>query len=59
MVAMTPSILDQIVAVTRADLAERKARVPLEEMRAQAALAPAATTLLLMRCVHSQAVLRG
>jgi indole-3-glycerol phosphate synthase/phosphoribosylanthranilate isomerase len=38
---MAESILDQIVAATRADLAERKARVSLEEMRAQVALAPA------------------
>ena len=39
--AMTESFLDQIVAATRADLAERQARVPLEELRAQVALAPA------------------
>src|SRR5262249_30037218 len=32
--------LDQIVAATRADLAERTARVPLEELRAQVTLAP-------------------
>ena len=37
---MAETILDQIVAVTRTDLAERKARVPLEELRATAALAP-------------------
>ena len=30
---MTPSILESIVAATQADLAERKARVPLEELR--------------------------
>jgi indole-3-glycerol phosphate synthase/phosphoribosylanthranilate isomerase len=39
---MTQSFLDQIVAVTRTDLAERKARVPLEELRAPATLAPEA-----------------
>jgi indole-3-glycerol phosphate synthase/phosphoribosylanthranilate isomerase/anthranilate synthase/indole-3-glycerol phosphate synthase/phosphoribosylanthranilate isomerase len=38
---MAENILDQIVAATRADLGERRARVSLEEMRAQAALAPA------------------
>jgi indole-3-glycerol phosphate synthase/phosphoribosylanthranilate isomerase/anthranilate synthase/indole-3-glycerol phosphate synthase/phosphoribosylanthranilate isomerase len=38
---MTRSILEQIVAAMRADLTERQARVPLEELRAQAALAPA------------------
>jgi indole-3-glycerol phosphate synthase / phosphoribosylanthranilate isomerase len=37
---MTNSILDQIVAVTRADLAERRVCAPLEELRAQATLAP-------------------
>ncbi|HEY7094070.1 MAG TPA: indole-3-glycerol phosphate synthase TrpC, partial [Ktedonobacterales bacterium] len=37
---MAETILDQIVAMTQTDLAERKARVPLEELRAQAALAP-------------------
>jgi indole-3-glycerol phosphate synthase/phosphoribosylanthranilate isomerase/anthranilate synthase/indole-3-glycerol phosphate synthase/phosphoribosylanthranilate isomerase len=37
---MAESILNQIVATTRADLAERTAHVSLEEMRAQAALAP-------------------
>jgi indole-3-glycerol phosphate synthase/phosphoribosylanthranilate isomerase len=35
------TFLARIAAATRADLAERKARVPLEELRAQAALAPA------------------
>ncbi|HEX3269505.1 MAG TPA: indole-3-glycerol phosphate synthase TrpC [Ktedonobacterales bacterium] len=38
---MVESILDQILEATRADLAERQARVPLEELRAQATLAPA------------------
>jgi indole-3-glycerol phosphate synthase/phosphoribosylanthranilate isomerase len=38
---MTESILARFVAATRADLAERQARIPLEELRAQAALAPA------------------
>jgi indole-3-glycerol phosphate synthase/phosphoribosylanthranilate isomerase len=38
---MSQSILEQIVATTRADLAERRARDPLEELRAQAASAPA------------------
>jgi indole-3-glycerol phosphate synthase/phosphoribosylanthranilate isomerase/anthranilate synthase/indole-3-glycerol phosphate synthase/phosphoribosylanthranilate isomerase len=46
---MAESILDRIVAATRADLAERKACVPLEEMRGQAASAlqprPFATAL--------------
>jgi indole-3-glycerol phosphate synthase / phosphoribosylanthranilate isomerase len=37
---MAETILDQIVAETRTDLAERKACVPLEELRATAALAP-------------------
>jgi indole-3-glycerol phosphate synthase/phosphoribosylanthranilate isomerase/anthranilate synthase/indole-3-glycerol phosphate synthase/phosphoribosylanthranilate isomerase len=41
MAAMAESILDQIVAATGADLAGRKACVSLEDMRAQAALAPA------------------
>src|SRR5690242_15374383 len=39
---MAETILERIVAATRADLAERKARISLEEMRAQAALAPEA-----------------
>jgi indole-3-glycerol phosphate synthase/phosphoribosylanthranilate isomerase/anthranilate synthase/indole-3-glycerol phosphate synthase/phosphoribosylanthranilate isomerase len=34
-------IVERIVAVTQADLAERKACVPLEELRAQVTLAPA------------------
>jgi indole-3-glycerol phosphate synthase/phosphoribosylanthranilate isomerase len=38
---MAETILDQIVAATRIDLAEGKARVSLDELRAQAALAPA------------------
>src|SRR5262249_46341699 len=38
---MAENILDQIVAATQADLAERRARVSLEEMRAQVAQAPA------------------
>jgi len=38
---MPENILDQIVAKTQVDLAEWQARVPLEEVRAQAALAPA------------------
>jgi indole-3-glycerol phosphate synthase/phosphoribosylanthranilate isomerase len=38
---MTKSILDQIVAATRADLAERRVCAPLEELRAQATLASA------------------
>src|SRR6516164_177493 len=37
---MAESILDQIVVATQADLAERKARVPLEELRVQAAPEP-------------------
>jgi indole-3-glycerol phosphate synthase/phosphoribosylanthranilate isomerase/anthranilate synthase/indole-3-glycerol phosphate synthase/phosphoribosylanthranilate isomerase len=37
---MAKSILDQIVAMTRTDLAKRRAHVPLEAIRAQAALAP-------------------
>jgi indole-3-glycerol phosphate synthase / phosphoribosylanthranilate isomerase len=36
---MAESILDQIVATTRADLDRRRVSVPLEELRAQAALA--------------------
>jgi indole-3-glycerol phosphate synthase/phosphoribosylanthranilate isomerase/anthranilate synthase/indole-3-glycerol phosphate synthase/phosphoribosylanthranilate isomerase len=35
------TFLERIVASTRAELAERKARVPLDEMRARAAEAPA------------------
>ena len=38
---MAESILDQIVAKTRVDLAGRRESVPLEALRAQAALAPA------------------
>jgi len=38
---MTKSILDQIVAATRADLAERRVCASLEELRAQATLASA------------------
>ena len=55
---MTENILDRIVAATRTDLAERKARVPLEELRAQAALAPAPRPFA-KRCVHIQADPRG
>ncbi|HEX6819445.1 MAG TPA: indole-3-glycerol phosphate synthase TrpC [Ktedonobacterales bacterium] len=35
------TILDRIVAATRADLAERHARIPLDELRERAAAAPA------------------
>ncbi len=35
------TFLERIIASTRADLAERQARVPLEQMRQQAAAAPA------------------
>jgi indole-3-glycerol phosphate synthase/phosphoribosylanthranilate isomerase len=38
---MSETILDRIVAATRADLAERQARVPLDELRERAASAPA------------------
>ncbi len=38
--ALSGTMLDRIVAATLHDLAERKARVPLEELRAQAAAAP-------------------
>jgi indole-3-glycerol phosphate synthase / phosphoribosylanthranilate isomerase len=37
---MAESFLERIVAVTRRDLEERKARVPLDELRARAAAAP-------------------
>ncbi len=43
---MSETILDRIVAVTRADLAERKARVPLDEMRERAASAPTPRRLI-------------
>ncbi|MGH2501595.1 MAG: indole-3-glycerol phosphate synthase TrpC, partial [Ktedonobacterales bacterium] len=35
------TFLERIVASTRADLAERQARIPLEQMREQAMAAPA------------------
>src|SRR5262249_6154250 len=39
--AMSETFLDRIVATTREELADRKARVPLDELRARAADAPA------------------